>query len=178
MVAPARAWRFESSPGHNNMRDTTLIFLIKKTDGKVTGICLAMKKRDFGMGKWNGAGGKIYKGESIIKCLERETKEELGVVIKNFYKVAELSFTFSLKHEWDQKTHVYLCEEWEGEPSESEEMNPKWFTVDQIPFDHMWSDDVFWLPQVINGEFVKGEFTFGEGDKILEQKVEIVLEFR
>ena len=52
------------------MRDTTLLFLIKKSGaknglGQITDICLAMKKRGFGMGRWNGSGGKCNIGESI-----------------------------------------------------------------------------------------------------------------
>jgi hypothetical protein len=36
------------------MRNVSLLFLVKKTDGKISEICLAMKKRGFGMGRWNG----------------------------------------------------------------------------------------------------------------------------
>ncbi len=41
------------------MRDCTLLFLIKKNDGVITDVCLAMKKRGFGAGRWNGVGGKV-----------------------------------------------------------------------------------------------------------------------
>lgn len=41
-------------------------------------ILLAMKKRGFGAGKWNGAGGKINAGETIEEATTREVDEELG----------------------------------------------------------------------------------------------------
>ena len=133
-----------------------------------------MKKRSFGAGRWNGIGGKLNDSESIEDAVMRETKEEIGVIVKNFKKIAELNFTFPHKSSWNQLTHVYFCEDWEQEPQESEEMNPSWFLVDNLPFSQMWPDDIFWLPRVIKGELVKGSFTFGENDIVLEQMVEAI----
>ena len=173
------------------MRDTTLLFLIKKSAdsksgvgqvGKVSEICLAMKKRGFGAGRWNGVGGKCNPGESIEDATIRETYEEISVkVSKNsitgdFKKMAELEFLFAdpTKSGWNQMVHVFVAEKWEGEPAESEEMKPEWYKIKDIPFKDMWPDDPFWLPKVIDGNFVKASFTFGDGDVILKQRVEIV----
>ena len=156
------------------MRHATLLFLIKKSDGKITDILLAMKKRSFGVGRWNGAGGKVVSGESVEDATIRETKEEIGVDTKNMEKVAELSFTFAHNADWNQQVHTYFCENWTGTPTESEEMRPQWFKTDQLPFAEMWPDDPFWIPQVIEGKKIKASFTFGEGDSVLERKVEEV----
>jgi hypothetical protein len=45
------------------MLQTTLVLLFND-QGQ---ILLAMKKRGFGVGKWNGAGGKIHEGETVIQ---------------------------------------------------------------------------------------------------------------
>ena len=119
----------------------------------------------------------MNEGESIEDAVRRETLEEIGVVVKNFQKIAELSFKFPHKEEWNQITHVYFCEEWRNEPTESEEMNPKWFSVEELPFDQMWPDDIFWLPRVLEGELVKGNFVFAEGDLVQEHKVERIGSF-
>ena len=37
-----------------------------------------MKKRGFGAGKWNGFGGKVEPGETIVEAAVREVKEECG----------------------------------------------------------------------------------------------------
>jgi hypothetical protein len=50
-------------------------------------------------------------------------------------------------------------------------MAPKWFDIDKIPYDKMWVDDVLWLPKVIKGEYVKGNFYFGENEKLLKYEI-------
>lgn len=156
------------------MRNSTLLFLVKKKDEKITEVCLAMKKRGFGMGRWNGVGGKVDVEESIEEATVREAKEEIGVDAKDLQKVGEIDFSFKFKPDYNQRVHIYITENWEGEEVESEEMAPAWYGVDKIPYDIMWPDDIFWLPKVLDGEKIKAEFTFGEKDIILEQKVEDV----
>ena len=156
------------------MKQATLCLLLK--DDK---ILLAMKKRGFGVGKWNGAGGKfdVGKGDkNILDAAIRETKEEIGVELKNPEKVGIFHFIFSNKEEWNQDVTVFTAKEWLGEPVESEEMAPKWFSVGEIPYDSMWPDDIHWLPHVLGGKKVKADFTFGADDKIIDYMVEIVQE--
>jgi mutator protein MutT len=118
-----------------NLQECTLCFLVKENQ-----ILLAMKKRGFGVGKWNGVGGKLKVGESLKKALQREAWEEIGVKPIKFKKVALLDFLFPETPNdinWNQRMNVFLVTEWEGEPSESEEMKPEWFPVNQLPFDSM-----------------------------------------
>jgi ADP-ribose pyrophosphatase YjhB (NUDIX family) len=49
------------------MKEATLCLLIEGDK-----ILLAMKKRGFGVGKWNGLGGKVALGEKIIDAAIRE----------------------------------------------------------------------------------------------------------
>lgn len=159
------------------LRDVTLVFLLKRSGSEITEICLAMKKRGFGVGRWNGVGGKVDKaGETVTEAAVRETREEVGVDIEisKLNKVAELSFNFPHNPAFDQMVHAYFVEEWSGAPTESEEMNPKWFSVDQIPYSEMWPDDIFWVPEVLKGNLVKGSFEFGEKDIILNKEINIV----
>ena len=147
----------------------------KNQDGKE--LLLAMKKRGFGKGKWNGVGGKEdpEKGDiNIVKAAMRETKEEIGVKIKKMEKVAVLSFYYPYKKEWDQDVHVFLVRDWQGEPIESEEMLPKWFKINDIPYNEMWDDDKHWLPQVLEGKKLKAKFTFAPGEKIISQNIKLI----
>ena len=151
----------------------TLLFLRRDNE-----ILLAMKKRGFGAGLYNGVGGKLEAGETIEQALLRETCEEIFVVPMNYRQVAELDFIQDAETDspWHMYVYAYLCDEWQGEPTESEEMAPEWFSLDEIPYDKMWQDDEFWLPMVLSGDKVTGMFTFDENDKLLSHSV-MVQEF-
>ena len=156
---------------NTNLRQTTLCFLVKGER-----ILLARKREGFGAGRWNGVGGKVEPGESVEEAAIRESQEEIGVTPTAMKKAAELEFYFYTdahrQSPSDQKVSVYIAEAWEGEPSESEEMGvPRWHPKDSLPFDSMWPDDPFWLPNVLSGKFVEGLFLFGEGDKLLDYLV-------
>ncbi len=151
----------------------TLCFLIKKgSDEKATDVCLGMKKVRFGQGLWAGIGGKIESGETIEEAVAREVEEEIGVEVENIQKVAETDFRFPHKPDWSQYVYVYMTDNWNGEIKESQEMRPEWFKLEEIPYDSMWEDAKHWLPQVLNGEKIKGIFTYGEDDHIFEKSVE------
>mgnify|MGYP001589653247 FL=1 len=89
-------------------------------------------------------------------------------------KVGEIDFNFPHNADWNQMVHVYLSENWIGEPAESEEMKPEWFSVSEIPFTEMWPADVFWIPKVLDEELIKAKIVFGEKDAILDKEIEIV----
>ena len=153
------------------MKQTTLC-VITRGEGEDREILLAMKKRRFGVGKWNAAGGKMDKkkgDKNILDAAIRETKEEIGIKVKDLEKVAVLSFHFPYipkEDDWDQDVHVFLANNWKGKPKESEEMAPKWFKLADIPFAEMWDDDKFWLPGILKGEKLRAKFIFKKGEII------------
>lgn len=151
----------------------TLLFLKKEKE-----VLLAMKKRGFGAGRFNGVGGKIEPNETIEQALIRECQEEIEVTPLRYTKVAEHDFLQNNgDNPWRMYVHVYLCDQWEGEPVETEEMAPQWFAIDSIPYDTMWQDDKYWLPQVLEGESIIGKFTFDEADNMLTHDIQITKSF-
>ena len=78
------------------------------------------------------------------------------------------------KKKFDQQVHLFLVEEWDGEPIETEEMRPKWFNISEIPYEEMWDGDKFWLPLVLKGKKLRCKFHFGKDDKIIGKLIKEV----
>ncbi len=148
------------------LRQASLCLLLRGDE-----VLLARKKRGFGVDKWNGVGGKPEPGEMIDATAIRETEEEIGVTPHDLRRVATLDFFFPAEPAfagWDQQVCVYLIERWDGEPVESEEVAPRWFARDAIPFAEMWADDPFWLPLVLRGISVRGHFLYDDAGGVIE----------
>ena len=75
----------------------TLVFL-----RDATRVLLGMKKRGFGVGKWNGFGGKVEPGETVVEAAAREVREECGYCVKTedlgckHYFMMEMEYNQSL----------------------------------------------------------------------------------
>ncbi|KAK3532691.1 hypothetical protein QTP86_028059 [Hemibagrus guttatus] len=138
-------------------------------------VLLGMKKRGFGAGKWNGFGGKVQPGESIEQAARRELLEESSLTVKTLHKIGNITFEFVGETEL-MDVHIFRADDYNGEPTESEEMRPQWFDLDKIPFGEMWADDVFWFPLMLQKKRFLGYFKFQGHDVILEQKLNEVQE--
>ena len=147
------------------MTSAVLGFIVK--DNRVL---LAMKKRGFGEGWWNGAGGKIKDGETPLEAILREMQEEVGIVPHDPVHHGTLHFSFE-DGTPDWEVRVFRAEEFDGDPSESEEMRPAWFNFEDIPYDSMWKDDPHWLPLLLDGKRFEGKFTFRDNDTLLSHEV-------
>lgn len=156
----------------NPLKIATIMLLIKKDK-----VLLAMKKRGFGVGKWNGTGGKVKDGESIADAAIRETIEEINVTPLNINKVAVFKYYFPLNNNFGLEVHAFTTSEWTGTPLESEEMRPKWFNIKDVPYNEMWWDDKYWMPLVFSGKLVKGSFMFGENDALEDYYLDEVKSF-
>lgn len=152
------------------MIQATLLFLLRDQE-----ICLGMKTSGFGTGRWNGFGGKIEEGETKEEAAVREMQEESGVVLSlnDVEYVADLTLYNSAGAEPPFQVHVFFARVWQGDPQEIEKMRPKWFPLEQIPYEEMWPDDPYWLPRVLQGEKLKATFWLNEDNtKIVDSVIE------
>jgi 8-oxo-dGTP diphosphatase/2-hydroxy-dATP diphosphatase len=146
------------SPNKKKITDVTNMLFLDNDR-----LLLGYKKRGFGMGKYNGFGGKVKQGETLEEAAIREAYEESGLIVETCSKVGIVDFGES----YLLRMHIYLCTSWSGQPIETEEMSPSWYPLDQLPYDAMWKDDKYWLPFLLKGQKIKAIFNFMNNDDTL-----------
>jgi 8-oxo-dGTP pyrophosphatase MutT (NUDIX family) len=123
-------------------------------------LLLGKKLRGFGIGFFNGYGGKVEPGESVEAAAARELTEEAGIVATDLHRRGVLTFTWSDQPgdlAWE--VHVFGCTQYTGTPVVTDEMEPAWFEADVVdggnavaglPHDRMWADDAHWYPILLD----------------------------
>ncbi len=150
-----------------------LVVMILKRDGK---LLLGTKKRGFGAGKINAPGGKVEPNETAPEAAARETFEEIGIRCNTFNDAGTVVFR-DLYFKGVPETnimHVFLCEDFEGDPVETDEIKPEWYPINDLPYNKMWGDDEHWLPEVLRGNKVDAYFHYNEKNEFTDFKVNIV----
>ena len=100
----------------------------------------------------------------VAAAAVRELREEAGLLAdsERLEAVARLIFLFPTRPDGNHHMHVFLVRDWRGEPLESDEIEPQWHAIDALPFDRMWNDGRYWLPQVLAGQRLAATFIYGE----------------
>ena len=153
--------------------DRHLSLMLLKRGNK---ICLGIKKRGFGIGKLTEPGGKVEPNETYLEAAIRETSEEVGIQVREAREVGKIIY-----HELHYKgepetdmTHVFLSEDFSGEPTKTDELEPKWYDVDALPFDKMWQDAQFWMPLVLENKEIEAYFHYNSDNTFDEYWVDEV----
>ena len=146
-------------------------------DGKVL---LGMKTRKIGMGCWNGYGGGIEEGETILESAIRELEEESGLKakIEDLEKVAIVDFHNEKSDGtiFVSRVHFFLVKDWDGEPKETEDgamITPTFFYIDNLPYDKMMPADKEFFPLILSGKKVLVESHYTPFQKELKREVKI-----
>ncbi|CAK1546900.1 unnamed protein product [Leptosia nina] len=145
----------------------TLVFL--REDSR---LLLGLKKRGFGINKWNGFGGKLEPEETVIDAAARELKEECCINAKasDLKHIGNLEFTFEGESTL-MDVKVFTSKIFNGEPQETDEMRPRWFNIDALPFEEMWPDDRIWFPYMLNSKLFFAQFHYKGFDSILKYNI-------
>lgn len=111
---------------------------------------LGLKKRGFGAGLFNGFGGKVAPGESVVDCAKRELHEESGISApaSSFMFQGRLDYSFDSGKTLE--VHFFSLQwqpQWLHDVVETDEMRPEWFSMTSPPLERMWEDDKFWVRQ-------------------------------
>ncbi|WVQ75808.1 hypothetical protein IAR50_005441 [Cryptococcus sp. DSM 104548] len=147
---PVSGWPSLTTPWHT---EYSLVFVVDRTGSK---FLLGLKRRGMGYGLYNGYGGKPEKRESMLDCAMRELHEESGLIAnKDGIRLKGLLLTSRpTSTESDVKSllriHIYECTSWSGDPIETEEMTPEWFTRGNLPLERMWPEARKYVPVVLD----------------------------
>lgn len=143
--------------------DVCVCYLLREHDGR-TSVLLGRKRHGLGEGRFVAPGGKLEPGETPLEACVREVLEEVGLVVDAAALEARgvIDYRFPYRESWSQRSHVFVCREWGGEPRASDELVPEWFALDEVPLEAMWDDAARWLPGVLAGGEVHRRFVFGE----------------
>ena len=103
----------------------------------------------------------------------RELYEEAGIQVaeNDADPVAHLTFVFDAQPDWNLVVYVFLARQWSGTPTESREMKPQWFDVDEIPLDSMWESDRIWYKPFLEGKYFEGRAQFSMDKKMLSHEL-------
>ena len=122
-------------------------------------VLLGMKLRGFGVGLWNGPGGKLEEGEDVETSFKRECFQEAGLIVGQVEQVAFVEFRFVDKPGRVLETTIFDVLDFSGEPRDSEEMGFwRWFdnTKEEIPYETMWTADKELFPMLLENKKVRG----------------------
>ncbi|WP_419818697.1 8-oxo-dGTP diphosphatase [Glaciibacter flavus] len=139
-------------------------YLLTTDAAGTTRVLLGRKKLGLGEGKYVGPGGKLEPGETARDAIAREVLEEVGLAVRpsSLEWRGSLRYHFPSRPAWSQESTVFVCRDWTGDPTASDELDPEWFALADVPLELMWDDARFWLPGVLAGGSVDREFTFGD----------------
>lgn len=82
--------------------------------------------------------------------------------------ISRIAYPFVDKDEWSQRSFGFVTNRWQGEPTASDELAPRWFDIDALPFDQMWEDARLWLPRALSGQFVDETYSFSSDGSLVE----------
>lgn len=144
-------------------------------------VLLGMKLRGFGMGLWNGPGGKFdeEKDKNPEESFRREALEESSLIVGQIERVGFIEFEFANEPGKILETHVFRVLDYEGQPQDGEEMQWQWFDQEVIPFDKMWPGDKYWLPTILAGKKIRGQILYNDDKKqeVISKDLRDVREF-
>lgn len=136
-------------------------------------VLLMHRIKGLGQGLVSGIGGKVgdeeaFAHETPDQALVREFQEEIGITPTRYRKVGRVRFIWTTKPKWSMDVAIYLIDEWHGEPIETDVAKPIWHKINDLPTQNMWEDNLYWVPRILDGEYVDAVFLYGPDEKIIE----------
>lgn len=147
----------------------TIVFPVRGDE-----VLLAIKGRSIGVGSRNAyGGGKEKEDKNLRHCAVRELHKESHLIARpedmewvgnaHFLNEKEDGTTVLVK------CAIYIIRTWTGkERSTPEMLDPRWFSIDNLPIENMMLADCHWVPLVLGGKKVIVEARYGPRQETLK----------
>lgn len=132
-------------------------------------VLLGRHLRGIGKGRWNGLGGKCAVKESAKEAAVRECTEEVGIKVKLNQPLGRILYHHPRIGDW--RVTIFRTEEFVGQPRGGDEMMPRWFSVEQLPYREMWDNNRAWLHHVIRHHHFEGEVWLDAQDHLVRHTI-------
>ncbi|MHA7208320.1 8-oxo-dGTP diphosphatase [Arthrobacter sp. MDT1-65] len=138
-----------------SFRCVVLCFLFRTCGqgGASREVLLGLKRTGFGSGRVVALGGKIDGQESALDAAVREVAEESGIELApgDVDDAGRITWSFPARPAWNMLAFLFTAGAGTATPGTSEEIEPRWYPVDALPWDAMWQDAPSWVPSVLEG---------------------------
>lgn len=147
-------------------RKATSCFLVRDDE-----VLLAMDMKGKKRGQWSGINKLVDQNEGLFEATTKAIRRILGVSPLSLNKAAEVNLYFDKGDIVNEIIHVFLSDNWDGQPKQHDDYRLDWFLKDRLPFNQMMPDDIHWLPKVLSGNRLKCEFLYQDRSKLLDMNV-------
>lgn len=131
----------------------TLGYVLSPDRGRVLLIHRNARPDDQHLGKYNGLGGKIDRGEDVLAGLRREIREEAGIDCLTLGLRGTVSWPGFGRNGEDWLGFVFLVTAFAGTPLErNHEGALEWVALDRILQLPLWEGDRHFLPLVFDAD--------------------------
>lgn len=120
------------------------------------------RANDYHQGKWNGLGGKVEAGESPEECVQREVREESGLVCRDPLLRGQITFP-NFDGEADWYVWLFVAPHWVGRLRDSPEGNLAWIDNERLLDLNLWPGDRLFLPWLFEERFFSAKFLYEDG---------------
>ncbi|HZB94915.1 MAG TPA: 8-oxo-dGTP diphosphatase [Herpetosiphonaceae bacterium] len=129
----------------------TLGYVMSADGQKVLMIHRNKRPDDLHYGKYNGLGGRLEPGESVVECMRREIREESGLLVEQMALRGTISWPGFGKHGEAWFGFIFRIDTWSGTPhTGNHEGTLEWVPVESMLDLPLWESDRLFLPIVFD----------------------------
>ncbi|HSQ58476.1 MAG TPA: 8-oxo-dGTP diphosphatase [Gemmata sp.] len=147
----------------------TLGYVFSPEGKRVLMIHRNARPEDAHLGKYNGLGGKLDRGEDVVAGMRREIREEAGIECEELHLAGTVSWPGFGKHGEDWFGFIFRITRFRGTPlTANPEGTLEWVEFDRVASLPLWEGDRHFLPLVFDrhGPQFHGVMPYHEGSPI------------